>query len=165
MNIKTIICNYISYLFTGYNHEKYWKMHYYYANISHSKIIRRYYWFKLNRMEGKNLAYLGHFNFGDCPVFKSAPNLPHQLKCIYISPLATIGENVTIFQEVTIGVKSLSDFSAPKIGDNVTICAGAKIIGDITVGNNVIIGANSVVVKDIPSGCTVVGNPARIIKQ
>jgi serine O-acetyltransferase len=53
----------------------------------------------------------------------------------------------------------------PKIGNNVYIGCGAKLIGGITVGDNVIIGANAVVVKDVPSNCTVVGNPAQIISK
>ena len=65
----------------------------------------------------------------------------------------------------TIGVKSNTDYSAPTIGNNVTICAGAVVIGNVTIGNNVTIGANAVVVKDIPSDCIAVGNPARIIQN
>ena len=52
----------------------------------------------------------------------------------------------------------------PTIGDNVTICPGAKIIGKITIGNNVTIGPNSVVVKDVPDNAVVVGIPAKILK-
>lgn len=44
------------------------------------------------------------------------------------------------------------------------ICAGAIVIGPITIGDNVTIGAGSVVTKDVPRGATVVGNPARILK-
>ncbi len=51
-----------------------------------------------------------------------------------------------------------------KIGKNVTICTGARIIGDLTIGDNVIIGAGSVVVKDIPSNVIVAGVPAKVIK-
>lgn len=51
------------------------------------------------------------------------------------------------------------------IGNNVTICAGAIVVGDVNIGDNVTIGAGTVVVKDIPSNCIVVGNPARIIKK
>ena len=54
---------------------------------------------------------------------------------------------------------------SPVLGNNVYIGAGAKIIGGITIGNNVKIGAGSVVVKNVPDNCTVVGNPARIIKK
>ena len=51
------------------------------------------------------------------------------------------------------------------IGDNVTVCAGAIIVGGVNIGNNVTVGAGAVVVKDIPDNSTVVGNPMRIIKK
>lgn len=51
------------------------------------------------------------------------------------------------------------------IGDNVTVCAGAIIVGGVHIGNNVTIGAGAVVVKDIPDNCTVVGNPMRVIQK
>lgn len=61
--------------------------------------------------------------------------------------------------------KQFDDSTRPVIGDNVKICTGAIVCGDITIGNNVIIGAGSVVFKSIPDNCVVVGNPARIIKR
>ena len=73
----------------------------------------------------------------------------------------SIGENVLIFQQVTIGVK---DGRKPKILNNVTICCGAKVLGGITIGNNAVIGANAVVVKDVPDNAIVGGVPAKIIK-
>jgi serine O-acetyltransferase len=75
----------------------------------------------------------------------------------------SIGENCWINQQVTIGFSN--DTDAPKIGDNVVITSGAKIIGNVIIGNNSIIGANSVVVKNVPENCTVVGNPALIVKK
>jgi serine O-acetyltransferase len=74
-----------------------------------------------------------------------------------------IGENCWINQQVTIGHKKGGD--APTIGHNVSIGAGSIIIGDIRIGDNSIIGAGSVVVKTVPDNCTVVGNPARIVKK
>lgn len=53
----------------------------------------------------------------------------------------------------------------PTIGDDVKIMTGAIVIGPIHIGNRVTIGAGSIVLKDVPDGCTVVGNPAKIIKQ
>ncbi len=85
--------------------------------------------------------------------------MPH-LNGIYIHPDASLGENCTIFQQVTIGVNEMDlvNFGkAPKIGNRCYIGAGAKIIGCITIGDDVRIGANAVVCKDIPSESTVVG--------
>jgi serine O-acetyltransferase len=74
----------------------------------------------------------------------------------------SIGENFYINQLVTVGeIKG----KKPIIGNNVSIHAGAIIIGGIKIGDNVNIGAGAVVVKDVPDHCTVVGNPARIINK
>jgi serine O-acetyltransferase len=53
----------------------------------------------------------------------------------------------------------------PTIGNNVVVGAGAKVLGDVTVGDNVRIGANSVVIKDVPADTTVVGVPARAVRE
>jgi tetrahydrodipicolinate N-succinyltransferase len=53
----------------------------------------------------------------------------------------------------------------PILGDNVSVKAGAKILGPITIGNNVTVGANAVVTKDVPANCVVAGVPARIIRR
>ncbi|GAB6599055.1 serine acetyltransferase [Bacillus cereus] len=73
-----------------------------------------------------------------------------------------IGKNCSINQQVTIGYTEKGN---PVIGDNVLITSGAKVFGGINIGNNSKVGANCVVVKDVPSNCTVVGIPARIVKQ
>jgi serine O-acetyltransferase len=75
----------------------------------------------------------------------------------------SIGKNCWINQQVTIGFNGAGKH--PTIGDNVTVRAGAKVLGDITIGDNVVIGAGAVVVKDVPANCTVVGVPARIVKR
>lgn len=78
-----------------------------------------------------------------------------------------IGDNCIIFQGVTLGAKNLdfsnADDKRPVIGNNVTIGAGAKVLGGISIGNNVKIGANTVVTKSIPDGKTVIGSKATII--
>lgn len=73
-----------------------------------------------------------------------------------------IGRNVKIYQQVTIGINGEQK---PIIGDNVVICAGAKVIGNCAIGNNVIIGANAVVVKDVSDNTVVGGVPAKIISS
>ncbi len=79
-----------------------------------------------------------------------------------------IGENVTIYQGVTLGAKDL-DFdynpdSRPIIGNNVIIGSGAKILGGINIGDESKIGANAVVLESIPEKSIAVGVPA-VIKQ
>lgn len=76
---------------------------------------------------------------------------------------ATIGDNVIIGQNVTIG-RQLDPEGIPKIGNNIYISAGARVLGGITIGDNVIIGANAVVVKDVPPNSIVAGVPAKVIK-
>lgn len=81
----------------------------------------------------------------------------------------SIGENAIIFQGVTLGAKQLDPGFAPhlrpSVGDNVTLGAGAKVIGAVTVGSNASVGANSVVLSDIPEKAVAVGIPAKIIDR
>ena len=87
---------------------------------------------------------------------------------IVINKNVKIGKNCIIRQNVTIGngkYFASTDRTYPVLGDSVNIGAGAIIIGGITIGDNVTIGAGSVVIRDVPSGATVAGNPAKIIKQ
>lgn len=82
---------------------------------------------------------------------------------VVIHTRAVIGRNCIIGQNTTIGGRS-HHYEVPKIGDNVEICAGARVLGPITIGNNVIIGANAVVIKDVPDNAVVAGVPSRIIR-
>ncbi|MDD3819167.1 MAG: serine O-acetyltransferase [Actinomycetota bacterium] len=84
---------------------------------------------------------------------------------VVIGETTEIGDNVTLYQGVTLGGTGKEKGKRhPTIGNNVVISAGAKVLGSITIGNNVIIGAGAVVVKSVPDGCTVVGVPGRIVK-
>jgi len=83
---------------------------------------------------------------------------------VVIGETTEIGDNVTIYQGVTLGGTGKEKGKRhPTIGSNVTISAGAKILGSFTVGDNVKIGGGSVVLKSVPSDCTVVGVPGRIV--
>lgn len=76
--------------------------------------------------------------------------LPHPTG-IVIGEGAVIGDDVTIYQHVTIGRRRKSDASYPAIGDGSTIYAGAVIIGPIVIGPGSVIGANTVVAKSVPA--------------
>jgi len=83
---------------------------------------------------------------------------------VVIGETAEIGNNVTLYQGVTLGGTGKEKGKRhPTIGNNVVIGAGAKILGNITIGDNVKIGAGSVVLRDVPSNCTVVGVPGKIV--
>lgn len=97
------------------------------------------------------------------PTPKIGPGLFIQHGFSTIIAAASIGKDCWINQQVTIGFSNRTD--CPTIGDGVTICAGAKVIGNVTLGNGSVIGANAVVVKNVPPNCTVVGIPGRIIKR
>ena len=85
---------------------------------------------------------------------------------VVIGETAIVGDNVTIYQGVTLGGVSLNPGKRhPTIEDDVTIGAGAKILGNITIGKGSKIGANSVVVKNVPEYSTVVGIPGKVIKR
>jgi serine O-acetyltransferase len=85
---------------------------------------------------------------------------------IVVGAFVTIGDEVTIMQNVTIGRQAASQIAspgrAPRIGNGVLLSSGATILGDIDIGDFAKIGAGSLVTCDVPSGCTAVGNPARL---
>lgn len=87
----------------------------------------------------------------------------HNFSGIFVCE-ANIGKNCKIFQNVTIG-HLRGQPEPPKLGDNVFLGAGAKVLGSVTIGDNVVVGANSLVINDIPDNCTVMGVPARIISR
>src|SRR4249919_1087331 len=84
---------------------------------------------------------------------------------VVIGETAEIGDNVTLYQGVTLGGTGFATGKRhPTVEDNVTIGSGAKLLGPITVGHGAKIGANSVVINDIPANSTVVGNPGHVVK-
>lgn len=85
---------------------------------------------------------------------------------VVIGETTIIEDDVTIYQQVTLGGVSLNKGKRhPTIKKGAVIGAGAKVLGNITVGENSKIGANSVVVKDVPPDSTAVGIPARVVSK
>lgn len=85
---------------------------------------------------------------------------------VVIGETAIIGDNVTIYQGVTLGGTGKEKGKRhPTVEDNVMISAGAKILGSFTIGENSKIGAGSVVLNEVPPNSTVVGVPGRVVKQ
>ncbi len=85
---------------------------------------------------------------------------------VVIGETAIIGDDVLVYQQVTLGgTGSEHGKRHPTLGNNVIVGAGAKVLGNITIGDNVRIGAGSVVIEDVPSNSTVVGVPGRVVQQ
>ena len=83
---------------------------------------------------------------------------------IVIGETAIIGDNCTIYHQVTLGGTGKESIKRhPTIKDNVLIGAGSKVLGNITIGNNVKIGANSVVLDNVEDNVTVVGIKGRVV--
>jgi serine O-acetyltransferase len=83
---------------------------------------------------------------------------------IVVGETATVGDNVSILQDVTLGgTGKESGDRHPKVGDGVLLAAGAKVLGNITIGEGAKIGAGSVVLKPVPPHTTVAGIPATIV--
>ena len=85
---------------------------------------------------------------------------------VVIGETAVVGDDVTIYQGVTLGGTSLAhEKRHPTIGNRVVIGAGAKILGPITIGDDSRIGANAVVLHPVPPNSVVVGIPGRVISR
>lgn len=109
-----------------------------------------------------------------CPFIGEGAHFEHNY-ATYLNA-ERIGKHFYCLQLVTLGTGHSSAWHTekganttpkdrPTIGDNVRITTGAIVAGGVHIGNNVTIGAGAVVLKDVPDGCTVVGNPARIVRQ
>lgn len=85
---------------------------------------------------------------------------------VIIGETAVIGNNVTLYQGVTLGGTGKEQGKRhPTIGDNVMISTGAKVLGSFTIGENSKIGAGSVVLSPVPPNSTVVGVPGRVVRR
>src|ERR687887_936082 len=84
---------------------------------------------------------------------------------VVIGETAEVGENVTMYQGVTLGGTGFATGKRhPTVECNVTIGSGAKLLGPITIGHGAKIGANAVVIHDVPPNSTVVGNPGHPVR-
>lgn len=85
---------------------------------------------------------------------------------VVIGGTAEIGDDVTLYQGVTLGGTSWNDGKRhPTLGNNVVVGAGAQVLGPILIGAGSKIGSNSVVVKEVPENATVVGIPGRVVAR
>ncbi len=138
--------------------------------LTQLKEFRNLYYYRLfkGNLIAKLAMYLLKFFYKECPSLFITTScnigaglfIQHGFSTII---MADIGENCWINQQVTIGYKDKT--GRPKIGNNVRISAGAKVLGSICIGDNVTVGANAVVVKNVPDNCVVVGVPAYIMKR
>src|SRR5680860_1195253 len=84
---------------------------------------------------------------------------------VVIGETAEVGDNVTLYQGVTLGGTGKEKGKRhPTIGNNVVIASGAKLLGPIRIGHGAKIGANTVVIHDVPPNSTVVGNPGHTVR-
>ena len=129
--------------------------------------ISNFFWKLKLRLIGRIISNISRFLTGIeiHPAVKIGKNffIDHGMG-IVIGETTVIGDNVSIYQGVTLGgTKWEKRKRHPSISDNVVIGAGAKVLGPITVGKNSKIGANSVVTRNVPSNTVVVGIPARVV--
>ena len=126
-------------------------------------------WLQGKKMEAREINFRAHQLTG-CDIHPGATIgkrffIDHATGVV-IGETAIIGDNVSLYQGVTLGgVSTNKGKRHPTIGNHVVVGCNASVLGDITIGNNVRIGAGSVVLKDVPDDCTVVGVPGRIVRR
>ncbi len=126
-------------------------------------------WLEGKKIEARELNFKAHQETG-CDIHPGAVIgkrffIDHATGVV-IGETSIIGEDVTLYQGVTLGGVSFNKGKRhPTLGDRVVIGANASVLGNINIGNDVRVGAGSVVLKDVPDCSTVVGIPGKIIKQ
>ncbi len=127
--------------------------------------LSRHYFLSTKEFVAQQYSLLGRFLSGFEIYYSaqigSALKINHGLGMV-IGARVVIGNNALLHQGVTFGDKNSG---RPVLRDNVTVYAGAKLLGNITIGNNTIIAANCVCFSDVPDNCTAVGVPAKIISK
>lgn len=117
------------------------------------RLLRRIFWWASCLAFGSELAIGAQIGGG--------LYVPHPFGIVV--GCSRLGRRIHLLQNVTIGRKTAEDARDPVIGDDVTITAGAVVLGAITVGEGATIGANSVVLADVPPHTIAIGAPARIL--
>jgi serine O-acetyltransferase len=121
-------------------------------------ILRRCVWYMTSIWTSSEVSFMA--TLGEGVYF------PHPTGVV-IGDSWDIGPHATIMQGVTLGRKASENAPASRssIGEGVTVSAGAKIIGELSIGDFSVVGANAVVTKSLPAHCVAVGVPAKIIKM
>ncbi|HKQ31628.1 MAG TPA: serine O-acetyltransferase [Thermodesulfobacteriota bacterium] len=135
------------------------------AIVSHR--IAHYLWSKNFKLTARVMSHVARFFTGieihPGAAIRKGFFIDHGMGVV-IGETSEIGEGVTIYHGVTLGGTSFTkEKRHPTIGDRVTIGAGAKILGPLTIGDNSKVGANSVVIRDVPPNSTVVGIPGSVV--
>lgn len=134
-----------------------------YYRLSHKLYLKNYYF--LARLISQIAAHRTGIEIHPGATIGKHVFIDHGLGVI-IGETSVIGNNVTIYQGVTLGGTGKHKGKRhPNIGDDVMIGAGARVLGPLTIGKGTKIGAGSVVLQDVPEYCTVVGVPGRIVRN
>lgn len=122
-------------------------------------------WYTLARVVSQIARFLTGIEIHPGAVIGKNLFIDHGM-AVVIGETCEIGDNVTIYQGVTLGGTGKEKGKRhPTIGNNVLIASGAKILGSMKIGDNCKVGAGSVVLQEVPPNSTVVGIPGRIVIQ
>lgn len=157
---KNVFGRFLQDLVQHYNHDKYWRRRYIVTNPDNTAhiLIKLFYLWYIKRCDAFNNCSFGT-NLNSGAFFAEPPCLPHGPNGIIIGHDVSIGAGCIVYQQVTVMQ------GGGKIGDNVLLGAGSKVLPSVNIGNNVKVGANCVVVEDVFDNATVVLPKPRIINR